>query len=595
MDFFISVLGSRPSAIDMAIDLINRSQTIWRLIRSDKVIIKPDTWDTTSHISAICRERRNVDLGNNFIIGVTRGRVDMDSRLSYYHATLSASVISEFKWKEISEFEWRATRSVAPPEVFWALALANICFRVSINNNCKHSNCIGYNDYKVDGLLAKLVNLNICNNCQNYILKKYKYQLSEITGLIDVIRKPMEYQSAPIANKTPLHVLENQVARQVKSGNSRLFEPYGIVILMHFLLDLIPFIEGLMTLGAKEEAISLLVKPYPYGQRTRVHSILCQQYPKIRVEYLESLPPEGYLVDMITTHCRDNSSGKILIIEDGGYIVPYIHKKYNIKNNFCIGAVEQTTKGLRRDKEIKTKKLLFPILDVAKSDFKDEYESPLVGRAVVSSIQRLLPEDNWSGKTALVFGFGAIGREVAVALRAIGMIVSICDSKAQAVAAARVRGYRAELSPVELALDADLIVGTTGELSIKKDTLDNAQKSKVIIASTSSELVEVDIDYLQHKSADIQYVPGLGTNYIRKRKSSQITYVLLADGFPVNFYLGSGIPNEAIDPILAQMIVGAIHIAMRHKKLDRKIQSDIMDELIEKFGLIHDFLATFSH
>jgi len=87
-----------------------------------------------------------------------------------------------------------------------------------------------------------------------------------------------------------------------------------------------------------------------------------------------------------------------------------------------------------------------------------------------------------------------------------------------------------------------------------------------------------------------RYQEGLGTHFVRKQGFSEDTYLLMGDGFPINFYSGSGIPNRAIEPILAQLFIGAIHIAEEHGSLEKRIISDKMDELIKEYKLLQDFL-----
>jgi hypothetical protein len=68
-----------------------------------------------------------------------------------------------------------------------------------------------------------------------------------------------------------------------------------------------------------------------------------------------------------------------LIIEDGGYLVPEIHRFDSIPP-FVIGAVEQTARGVWNDETVDLK---IPVLTVAFSEFKKELEAPEVGNAVV--------------------------------------------------------------------------------------------------------------------------------------------------------------------------------------------------------------------
>jgi S-adenosylhomocysteine hydrolase len=574
-----------PEGIKKAVKMLNMVQTIWRLEWSTE-IKKPTSYDPMENLAVI----PNGMAGKSFVIGITAGMVEGEHKVSLVEYSALKALISEYEWRELRGYD--------PPEVFWALALANVCFKASISGGCDQENCLGFKDYTVNNLLLKILELQICSRCGKEVLSKYKYQFPEIQELLDHIKKPKEYGISSVSGKLPhLEILDKQIRGQSQKGNTSIFDGYGIIIVMHFLEDLIPFIEGLITLGAKEESLVLLVKPYPYSQRSVVHSYLQENHPNIIIEYLNTLPPPAdILKDLLKTCCSKSQLGKVLVIEDGGYVVPFLHTCYSRKETFCIGAVEQTTKGIRIDEDIeksykeKNEELYFPVLNVAKSNFKDKYESPLVGRAVVSSVQRLLSDENFSGEKALVIGFGAVGSEVANALKAsLAMIVRVFDWKKEGVVAARIRGFEADVSPLGLVHDVKLIIGTTGDQTIKRDVLEKI-KNRAILVSASSDLIEIDIDYLKKMAPVEDYKEGLGTWYARKETGD--SYLLLGDGFPINFYSGSGIPNKAIDPILAQLFIGAIHLVKHHGELDHCIHNKIMDTLIKKYELLQDFLDT---
>jgi adenosylhomocysteinase len=336
----------------------------------------------------------------------------------------------------------------------------------------------------------------------------------------------------------------------------------------------------------------LIIKPYPYGQRSGVHSYLYLKYPGIRLEYLEDLPPSDALLTEVVDYCRHNStSGKFIVIEDGGYIIPFLHEKYSGDDSPCIGGVEQTTKGLRKDEQLKS--FRFSILNVAKSKFKDEYESPLVGHAIVYNILRLLSQESFFGKKALVVGFGAIGRAVADALtKSMGMIVRIYDKELDRIAAARVRGYEASVSASDFVRDAKIIIGTTGYTSIGKDILE-VMDNGAILVSASSDQIEIDLEHLRIMCHSPNYREGLGTYYDRTVGAGSDRYLLLGDGFPINFFVGSGIPDKAIDPILAQLFIGAVHLATEYKHLKPGVLNE-MDDLIVRYKLLEDFVAEHS-
>lgn len=567
-----------PKAFQNALHLINANQTIWKLSSPIK-ITKPNSSAPNKNLSFIPSDK------DAFCIGITIGSVDQKNNLSVIKLENRKALISDDEWCG----QKNKSYSYDPSEVFWALGLANICFQASISKGCATENCLGYKNLTIDKLLLRLLELHICNECKQKIYDKYKYRYNEIVNLVDKLKNPNQYGSSVNFDYPYLPVFSSQVRCQ-KKKKAKPFKNVGIITVMHFLENFVLFIEALLELGAKKESIVVLVKPYPYSHRAKVHSYIFQKYPEIRIEYLDSLPPNNTLMTELVEHCRKKSvSGKILVIEDGGYIVSFLHKKFRKGQNFCIGAVEQTTKGLRKDEKIK--KYRFPILDVAKSKFKDEYESPLVGRSIADSIRKLLNEYHLPGKTALVVGFGAVGREVAYALANMGMIIKIADKDLKQIVAAKVRGFEASKTAADFAQDATIIVGTTGYQSISSEILDKL-KNGAILVSASSDRIEIDINHLDTFDDNPKYTPELGTWYSRKKSSNtEDKYLLLADGYPINFYSGAGIPTTSIDPVLAQLLIGAIHLVKNSKNLKPGIHKEITDKLNEKFRLIDDFLA----
>lgn len=579
MIFFIhQVAESLPESIKTVVDLINSEQTIWNIKWSDK-IAKVDSYNPDINLAKIPSVA-----GSSFHIGVTSGRIDT-KKLSHVDSIHQRAVVSEFIWDGQKGYD--------PPEVFWVMALTNICFQADINSECQNENCIGYKDYTVDNLLLKLINIEICEECEKKAFPKYKYQLPEIKNLIDSLRSPKNYKRYLDFNSPDLLVFKKQVRRL---ENDQVFKDYGILIIMHYLENIVSFIEALISLGASDESIFVLVKPYPYSHRSKVHSYLYRNHPKIRIEYLGKLPPADALLTDIISECKSKSaSNEFIVIEDGGYLVPFLHKNYSQDDNACIGAVEQTTKGLRKDQNIQGKlggKLFFPVIDVAKSKFKDAYESPLVGISVVHNIQKLLTDYNFSGKHALVIGCGAVGRQVAHTLRNWGMSVMVYDTEKEPIASAKVRGFDVLKSLTSPRVkNADLIIGTVGKTTINQDIFEH-MKNGAILISASSDQIEIDINALDEICDTNQYTEGLGTKYKRDLGGGAFdTYTLLADGYPINFYFGSGIPANAIDPVLAQLLIGAFHLAKKHKDMKPIIQEEVMNDLVVQYKLLEDFLS----
>ncbi|HET6460827.1 MAG TPA: NAD(P)-dependent oxidoreductase [Syntrophales bacterium] len=585
MRFSVYHVEKLPDGVADAIKVMNSYQTVFRLCMSDSSIIRPEASDPEDVTNALPKPE-DCDAGDiSFVIGVMLGFVRQNKRLSYINRKSQKALVTQFEWDAITMAAGDSTQ----PHSFWVMALTNICFQISINI-CDQINCIGYRDFTVKNLTSDILKLHLCDNCRDKLLEgRYKYHIEEILNLIDAIKKLAgNIIVTPAFKKPNLPILEKQIERQGLKKNRNIFETVGFIVIMHFLADLIPFIEGLLKLGAKKESIYILVKPYPYSQRTEVNSYFYNYHNEIHIEYLTELPPRDDLLFKIVADCALKSvSRHFIVIEDGGYVVPFLHRYFTDTGDVCIGAVEQTTKGIRLDEKIGDGRYKFPILDVAKSKFKDDYEAPLVGNAVVNSLQKLLPEERIAGKRTLVVGFGSVGREVANALRNNGAIVTIYDDKLSQIVSARTRSFEADIDRTTFK-DQDIIIGTTGNTSIGEDVF-KIIKTDTILVSSSSDRIEINIEELERiKSKDPMYKERLGTYYYMKVGGQpEKALLLLADGYPINFYSGSGIPNKAIDPILAQLFIGAVHIGEKYGSLAPAIHKS-MDALIKDNHLYED-------
>lgn len=263
---------------------------------------------------------------------------------------------------------------------------------------------------------------------------------------------------------------------------------------------------------------------------------------------------------------KDDKS--ILIVEDGGYFAPLLHTgKFKGKINRCIGAVEQTTKGYRRDQAIKDHK--FPISSVATSKLKLYLEGPEVSETLQENIVSILKKHHTkslSNLKCLILGYGTIGSLLAEALFHKGVQVFIYDidpTKRMKAQLARKHYSSNVLDNLDDLNDYDIIMGLSGETSLNKGEDFWNLKHNVILASGSSERIEFNLSALEDYSKKVVR-DGIFTKYTTKKEDKIIR--LLCDGEPINFALSSGISNLIIDPVYAEMFWSAVDI-ITNKKL----------------------------
>lgn len=382
---------------------------------------------------------------------------------------------------------------------------------------------------------------------------------------------------------------------RLKYGN--VFKDKIILCVQHFLKDLPPFIDYLVRLGADYRNIYLLQKTYDYPEGDDIYNYLIDQ--GCHIEKLSSLTDDKQaklkrkMLLKILKKCSVKK--KLVIIEDGGIFVPILHNERELKkySKYCLGAVEQTTRGIRNDEKIKQNDLAFPIISVAKSVLKNELESPEVAQTIAQNIKYVTDhnEIHWQtiNTNVLVIGGGSIGKNAAERLNHLGFKVFIYDNNVVKRKELKRKWKKNNITVLDEFKNFDkynVLIGLTGERTITRDVILEC-KHQAILASGSSETYEIDMKLIE-KSIELPLV-----NNIKKFKDLPIieyklknrrSIRVLCNGEPLNFSLSSGISKVAIEPVLMQLFWSAVYIARGTKSkpgitnFPQKIEAEIKKE-----------------
>lgn len=349
------------------------------------------------------------------------------------------------------------------------------------------------------------------------------------------------------------------------SQRNRVFDGYVLVLILHLLRDSLPFISALKTARANPKYMFVIGIPYSY--KRKVVEQLKKQCPNVAVPI--SYPFDDEVKKTLTKAldvCRKTRS-KIIIIEDGGYAVPCVHKDVKDVIVHCIGAVEQTTNGIWRDEELLDKGLTlgFPILSIPDCRLKKSIEPKFVGEAVVQNVRNLLSrmDDFVAGKKVCVVGYGTIGEYIAKEAKNQNAIVSVADMDHVRLLTARFNGFITD-SLENLLRESDIVIGATGRVPIKREGILKL-KNNAILVNASSKQLEFDIKDLERLSIR-KTRTDIGTKY---ELANGNNVFLLADGFPVNFFSSESVPGKIIDLILTLLFLGAVLLV--RKKMKPKI------------------------
>ncbi|MAT79150.1 MAG: adenosylhomocysteinase [Flavobacteriales bacterium] len=284
--------------------------------------------------------------------------------------------------------------------------------------------------------------------------------------------------------------------------------------------------------------------------------------------------------------------GPQLIVDDGGDATLLIHRGYEfehgsnwvneksenneeqcikniIVNNYsknktfwtdlvsdCKGVSEETTTGvLRLNQMVNSQKLLFPAINVNDSVTKSKFDN-LYGcrESLVDAIKRAT-DVMISGKTAVVCGYGDVGKGSAQALKSQGARVIVTEVDPICALQAAMEGFQVTTIDETLGF-ADIYVTATGNRDII--TVDHMRKMKdqAIVCNIGHFDNEIEVDKLEYdKNIKKTNIKPQVDKFTFPNKNS---IFLLASGRLVNLGCATGHPsfvmsNSFTNQILAQI------------------------------------------
>ncbi|GAA4994367.1 hypothetical protein GCM10023205_78920 [Yinghuangia aomiensis] len=352
---------------------------------------------------------------------------------------------------------------------------------------------------------------------------------------------------------------------------------------VHHMTDFLVMVDAIRAMGVTTEAITVLDKGYSYRYTDRVDA------------HLESLGIRVYPWTEAGQALKDHSDRaraqgrRGLLVDDGGYTLPVLVDQLpHLIAEYC-GLVEQTTSGITK-LEMYGDDLPLPVFSVAESRLKATIESYGIADAACRNILRLLPDEKFEGRPALVLGFGRIGEQIAEVLRDRRMRVAVYDRETVRLVAAHERGFVTSRSlPELLTCHAPLlIVGSTGRTSLRGEHT-AALRADCYLVSTTSRQAEFALDELTDEAVRVDDL-GVST---RLHYQHGPTATVLAHGQPVNFYEAESLPNRYADLILASLLVGAAHLARPDHTLRPGHNVRATDRVLESSGLLEAYYARF--
>lgn len=493
---------------------------------------------------------------DNFHFDPTTGLVtpkELPVEIGPYQKTLrfelSGSIPSKQSAKLVLNYTWQQFRNEAGFERIATLfdSLTSYKVEIIVADDTFTQHLISVHDG--DGVLRPNHDYYVTKEGSLVILRQH---LSKNSRMAIEIRAKIRNISLPLVD---------EVARL----NKNCFEGLVLFSIIHLLRDALPFIHALSSMGVEKD--DLFIVGIPYSSKAAViEHLRYEGYQVCSLDRAEYIDEFGNLIRQTLmaacNRCKETGK-KLCIIEDGGYAVPLMHKdEFHTFLPLCSGAVEQTANGIWEDRIIEASgKLAFPVMNVAESRIKRERESPLVGKAIIENINRLLGGYGTSLTSQRIgqMGFGAIGEQLALQMKNDGLSLTLYDDSGEKRERAKKAGFDVVESLSELLERKTLIIGCTGNDIVGLDELRILDRSIFFVNSTSK-LHELRYREFLNVTERIGTKKGVGTEY-RLKGGRRVTLRLLADGFPVNFFEGSeSIPDLEIQFIPALLLSSAAHL-----------------------------------
>jgi S-adenosylhomocysteine hydrolase len=262
----------------------------------------------------------------------------------------------------------------------------------------------------------------------------------------------------------------------------------------HIVSSTFELIKALFKKGLKPDNLSLIGKcystnPYIYAQMVlagidvSIRSLTFNNREEFDIQYQKHVLK--FFKDRLSSLNGKNIK-KVIFISDGG-ILNQLAQTRSLRDTERLAGIEQTTSGYDR---LKTLKLKFPIINVARSEAKLIHESPFIARLTVDRLFRSLKALNLFPKKVLIIGNGSIGGQLYHLLKNI-FEVSTYDLTSSKTMISK-NDFEVSLS------NFDLIIGATGKRTITRKQ-HKLLKKNAILASASSSDREFDAVYLRRK------------------------------------------------------------------------------------------------
>ena len=270
-----------------------------------------------------------------------------------------------------------------------------------------------------------------------------------------------------------------------------------------------------------------------------------------------------------------------MLLDDGGDLTALMHKEYSELLKNIKGLSEETTTGIKALEKMEAEKtLLIPAINVNDSVTKSKFDN-LYGcrESLIDGIKRAT-DVMISGKTAIVAGYGNVGKGSAASLKQNGARVMITETDPICALQASMEGFEVVLMDDAIG-SADIVVTATGNKDVVTADHMRKMKDRSILCNIGHFDNEIQVDALRnYKWTEIK--PQVHEIEFPDKKR----ILLLAEGRLVNLGCATGHPSFVMSASFTNQVIAQIELWNNYEKYQKKVYV-LPKHLDEKVATLH--------
>ena len=273
-----------------------------------------------------------------------------------------------------------------------------------------------------------------------------------------------------------------------------------------------------------------------------------------------------------------------LTLDDGADLIFRVHDRYKELAKDVIGGTEETTTGVHRLYDMaKTGSLLFPCINVNDSVTKSKFDN-LYGcrHSLIDGINRAT-DVMIAGKTAVICGYGDVGKGCAQSLRGQAARVLITEVDPINALQAAMDGYQV-VRLEDVVGTADIFVTATGNRDVITADHMARMKHQAIVGNIGHFDNEIDM-------AGLAAIPGVERINIKPqvdqwRFADGHTVLVLSEGRLLNLGNATGHPSFVMSNSFTNQTIAQVELFTKNDEYEKQVYV-LPKHLDEKVARLH--------